>query len=226
VIGVDLGSGESWERRLLAVVTRYLGYRCIYAWLSGWGLHSAVQWVRLEPVTSRSRIWRSAARLPTTTKCVTEGDDYVTMSFTKYAQKIKETIISLKTFLFIRPTVGFVAVEGDVWWYYSPGIRRFKFGSFVWILVCISLQKSWDIALGPLKQLPMNLFIMWMAGNSISIFPIMMVGMMFIRPIQAFLSIQHSELASFAVCRMLLKTGILTASRHNYCPRNNVNVGA
>lgn len=53
-------------------------------------------------------------------------------------------------------------------------------------------KKSWDIALGPLKQLPMNLFIMWMAGNSISIFPIMMVGMMFIRPIQAFLSIQHT----------------------------------
>jgi len=53
-------------------------------------------------------------------------------------------------------------------------------------------KKSWDIALGPLKQLPMNLFIMWMAGNSISIFPIMMVGMMFIRPVQALLSIQQT----------------------------------
>jgi len=38
----------------------------------------------------------------------------------------------------------------------------------------------------------MNLFIMWMAGNSISIFPIMMVGMMFIRPIQALLAIQQT----------------------------------
>merc|ERR1712150_38031 len=47
------------------------------------------------------------------------------------------------------------------------------------------VKKSWDIAMGPLKQIPMNLFIMWMAGNSISIFPIMMVGMMFFRPIQA-----------------------------------------
>lgn len=53
-------------------------------------------------------------------------------------------------------------------------------------------KKSWEIALGPLKQLPMNLFIMWMAGNSISIFPIMMVGMMFIRPIQALLAIQQT----------------------------------
>ncbi|KAL3860078.1 hypothetical protein ACJMK2_010249 [Sinanodonta woodiana] len=56
----------------------------------------------------------------------------------------------------------------------------------------IIAKKSWDIALGPLKQIPMNLFIMWMAGNSISIFPIMMVGMMFFRPIQAFIAIQNT----------------------------------
>lgn len=48
-------------------------------------------------------------------------------------------------------------------------------------------KKSWDLALAPLKQVPMNLFIMYMAGNSISIFPIMMVGMLFMRPIQALL---------------------------------------
>ncbi|XP_074645423.1 ER membrane protein complex subunit 4-like [Tubulanus polymorphus] len=52
------------------------------------------------------------------------------------------------------------------------------------------VKKSWDIALGPIKQIPMNLFIMWMAGNTISIFPIMMVGMMFIRPIQALIAVQ------------------------------------
>ncbi|CAL1537753.1 unnamed protein product [Lymnaea stagnalis] len=53
-------------------------------------------------------------------------------------------------------------------------------------------KRSWDIALGPIKQVPMNMFIMWMAGSSISIFPIMMVGMMFFRPIQAMLSIQNT----------------------------------
>jgi len=53
-------------------------------------------------------------------------------------------------------------------------------------------KKSWEVATGPLKQLPMNLFIMWMAGNTISIFPIMMVGMMFIRPIQALLGAQQT----------------------------------
>ncbi|XP_056635392.1 ER membrane protein complex subunit 4 [Diorhabda carinulata] len=46
-------------------------------------------------------------------------------------------------------------------------------------------KKSWDLALGPMKQVPMNLFIMYMAGNSISIFPIMMVGMLLMRPLQA-----------------------------------------
>jgi hypothetical protein len=52
------------------------------------------------------------------------------------------------------------------------------------------VKKSWDIALGPLKQIPMNLFIMYMAGNSISIFPIMMVGMLFLRPVKALFTIQ------------------------------------
>lgn len=53
-------------------------------------------------------------------------------------------------------------------------------------------KKSWEVALAPLKQVPMNLFIMYMAGNSISIFPIMMVGMLFMRPIQALFSINST----------------------------------
>ncbi|XP_072168859.1 ER membrane protein complex subunit 4-like [Diadema setosum] len=52
------------------------------------------------------------------------------------------------------------------------------------------VKKCWDIALAPLKQLPMNLFLMYMAGSSISIFPIMMVGMMLWRPIQALMSLK------------------------------------
>lgn len=36
----------------------------------------------------------------------------------------------------------------------------------------------------------MNLLIMYMSGNSISIFPIMMVGMMLVRPIKAMFSTQ------------------------------------
>lgn len=55
------------------------------------------------------------------------------------------------------------------------------------------IKKSWDLALGPLKQVPMNLFIMYMAGNSISIFPIMMVGMLIIRPVKALFTLQQSK---------------------------------
>uniref|UniRef100_A0A3Q3M382 ER membrane protein complex subunit 4 n=2 Tax=Mastacembelus armatus TaxID=205130 RepID=A0A3Q3M382_9TELE len=55
--------------------------------------------------------------------------------------------------------------------------------------ICIYLVfRCWDVALGPLKQIPMNLFIMYMSGNTISIFPIMMVCMMAWRAIQALMS--------------------------------------
>uniref|UniRef100_A0A8D2N367 ER membrane protein complex subunit 4 n=1 Tax=Zonotrichia albicollis TaxID=44394 RepID=A0A8D2N367_ZONAL len=49
--------------------------------------------------------------------------------------------------------------------------------------------RCWDVALAPLKQIPMNLFIMYMAGNTISIFPAMMVCMMGWRPLQALMSL-------------------------------------
>jgi len=51
-------------------------------------------------------------------------------------------------------------------------------------------KRAWDMAMGPLKQLPMNFFVMYMAGNTISIFPIMMVSMMAWRPIKALMSLQ------------------------------------
>ena len=43
-----------------------------------------------------------------------------------------------------------------------------------------------------MKQIPMNMFLMYMAGNSISIFPIMMVGMLFMRPIKALLTLSST----------------------------------
>lgn len=54
----------------------------------------------------------------------------------------------------------------------------------------ITAKKSWDIALAPLKQIPMNLFIMYMAGNSISIIPIMMVSMLLIRAVKGLISVK------------------------------------
>merc|ERR1739838_703613 len=50
-------------------------------------------------------------------------------------------------------------------------------------------KRLWDMALGPLKQVPMNLFIMYMSGNSMGIFPIMMVGMMIVRPVKTLFTV-------------------------------------
>ncbi|RMZ92541.1 hypothetical protein DV736_g206, partial [Chaetothyriales sp. CBS 134916] len=48
----------------------------------------------------------------------------------------------------------------------------------------LKLKKAWEIALGPAKQLPMQAIMMYMSGNSLQIFSIMMVYMLFKNPIQ------------------------------------------
>lgn len=53
----------------------------------------------------------------------------------------------------------------------------------------LKAKRSWDIALGPIKNVPMNMFVMYMTGNAISIFPIMMTIMMAIRPIKTLFSV-------------------------------------
>lgn len=49
----------------------------------------------------------------------------------------------------------------------------------------LKLKKAWEIALGPAKQLPMQAIMAYMSGNSLQIFSIMMVFMLFKGPIQA-----------------------------------------
>jgi len=56
----------------------------------------------------------------------------------------------------------------------------------------LRIKRCWDLALGPFKQVPMNLFIMYMSGNSISIFPIMMVVMMMVRPFKTLFSVTQT----------------------------------
>jgi ER membrane protein complex subunit 4 len=48
----------------------------------------------------------------------------------------------------------------------------------------LKLKKAWEIALAPAKQIPMNAIMMYMSGNSLQIFSIMMVFMLFKGPIQ------------------------------------------
>ncbi|MCJ1390039.1 hypothetical protein MMC18_002897, partial [Xylographa bjoerkii] len=51
----------------------------------------------------------------------------------------------------------------------------------------LKLKKSWELALAPAKALPMNGVMMYMSGNTLQIFSIMMVFMLFKNPLQALL---------------------------------------
>ncbi|KAI1168659.1 hypothetical protein F5B18DRAFT_190240 [Nemania serpens] len=47
----------------------------------------------------------------------------------------------------------------------------------------LKLKKAWEVALAPVKSIPMTFFMMYMSGNSLQIFSIMMVFMAFKNPI-------------------------------------------
>ncbi|CAI7673565.1 unnamed protein product [Penicillium manginii] len=52
----------------------------------------------------------------------------------------------------------------------------------------LKLKKAWEIAMAPSKQLPMQAIMMYMSGNSLQIFSIMMVLMLFKGPIQGLIN--------------------------------------
>lgn len=52
----------------------------------------------------------------------------------------------------------------------------------------LKLKKAWEVALAPSKQIPMNAIMMYMSGNSLQIFSIMMVFMLFKGPLQGLLA--------------------------------------
>ncbi|PNY26625.1 ER membrane protein complex subunit 4 [Tolypocladium capitatum] len=47
----------------------------------------------------------------------------------------------------------------------------------------LKLKKAWEVALAPVKSLPMTVIMMYMSGNSLQIFSIMMVFMAFKNPL-------------------------------------------
>ncbi|KAK4108428.1 hypothetical protein N656DRAFT_771804 [Canariomyces notabilis] len=52
----------------------------------------------------------------------------------------------------------------------------------------LKLKKAWEVALAPIKSLPMTAIMMYMSGNSLQIFSIMMVFMAFKNPIMGILT--------------------------------------
>ncbi|KAI9682713.1 MAG: hypothetical protein M1829_006700 [Trizodia sp. TS-e1964] len=56
----------------------------------------------------------------------------------------------------------------------------------------LKIKKSWEVALGPAKQLPMTAIMMYMSGNTLQIFSVMMVFMAFQNPIKALIAINQA----------------------------------
>lgn len=52
----------------------------------------------------------------------------------------------------------------------------------------LKLKKAWEVALAPVKGLPMTAIMMYMSGNSLQIFSIMMVLMAFKNPVMGLLA--------------------------------------
>lgn len=50
------------------------------------------------------------------------------------------------------------------------------------------LKKAWELSFQPAKSIPMNAIMMYMSGNSLQIFSIMMVFMLFKTPIQGLMN--------------------------------------
>ncbi|PKC06072.1 transmembrane protein 85 [Rhizophagus irregularis] len=53
----------------------------------------------------------------------------------------------------------------------------------------LKIKKAWDAALSPGKNIPMNAFMLWMSGNGVQIFSVMIKGMLFFQPIKALMGI-------------------------------------
>lgn len=82
------------------------------------------------------------------------------------------------------------------------------------------MKKAWEIAIAPSKQIPMNAIMMYMSGNSLQIFSIMMVLMLFKGPIQGIINTNaafakyetpstHSRLLGVKAVYMLMQLVLL-----------------
>ncbi len=56
----------------------------------------------------------------------------------------------------------------------------------------LKLKKAWEVALAPVKNLPMTAIMMYMSGNSLQIFSIMMVFMAFKNPIMGLMGVTQA----------------------------------
>ncbi|KAJ1735139.1 hypothetical protein LPJ61_000702 [Coemansia biformis] len=56
----------------------------------------------------------------------------------------------------------------------------------------LRVKKAWEVAIGPGKSLPMQAFMAWMSGTSVSIFSILITGMILMSPLRAIMGVQQA----------------------------------
>jgi hypothetical protein len=55
------------------------------------------------------------------------------------------------------------------------------------------LQRAWDVAMGPAKSIPMNAIMIYMSGNGVQIFSVMITAMLFWNPLKAIFTLNQSK---------------------------------
>ena len=63
----------------------------------------------------------------------------------------------------------------------------------VYLALSFFFKKAWDAALSPGKNIPMNAFMLWMSGNGVQIFSVMITGMLFFQPIKALMGLDSGK---------------------------------
>ncbi|CAG8592237.1 1722_t:CDS:2 [Paraglomus occultum] len=53
----------------------------------------------------------------------------------------------------------------------------------------LKVKKAWEAAFSPGKSIPMNAFMLWMSGSGVTIFSVMITGMLFFSPIKALMGV-------------------------------------
>lgn len=70
----------------------------------------------------------------------------------------------------------------------------------------IQQAKAWELAMSPAKTLPMNMMMMWMSGNGVQLFSMMVVMMMITNPLKGITSINNGMYKSILTIQCLLHT--------------------
>ncbi|KAG0174359.1 hypothetical protein DFQ28_006658 [Apophysomyces sp. BC1034] len=58
--------------------------------------------------------------------------------------------------------------------------------------VALKIKRAWDVAMSPAKNIPMNAIMIYMSGNGVQIFSVMITFMLFFQPAKAIMSLQQA----------------------------------